>query len=347
MTIIKHNRCHFITNTVAAIVAAEFATIGFTKTASGKIIISNEKMMKQGSGKTFDIIKQIDAGVLNVGYAEAGPANGPPIILLHGWPYDIHSFVDVTPLLISKGYRVIIPYLRGYGTTKFLSGEALRNGQQSAFAVDTIALMDALKIEKAIIAGFDWGARTACIMAALWPERCKALVSVSGYLIGNQEAGKMPLPPKTELLWWYQFYFATERGRIGYDKYRHDFAKLIWQLASPKWSFNDDTFNRSAASLDNPDHVAIVIHNYRWRIGQAEGEVKYDKLEKQLAEAPLITVPTITIEGDANGAPHPDPTSYANKFTGRYSHRLLTGIGHNVPQEAPQAFARAVIDADY
>ena len=300
---------------------------------------------KAGTHASFGSLKQIEAGLLNVGYAEAGPADGPAVILLHGWPYDIHSFVDVTPLLASQGYRVIVPYLRGYGTTRFLSSETVRNGQPSVVAVDTIALMDALKIEKATLAGFDWGGRTADIIAALWPERCKALVSVSGYLIGSQESGKIPLPPKAELEWWYQFYFVTERGRAGYDKYRHDFAKLIWQLASPKWDFDDATFNRSAAAFDNPDHVAIVIHNYRWRQGLADGERKYDDLEKRLAESPVITVPTITMEGDANGAPHPEPSTYAKKFSGRYTHRTIKGgVGHNLPQEAPQAFAEAVVD---
>jgi pimeloyl-ACP methyl ester carboxylesterase len=292
-------------------------------------------------------LKQIDAGVLSVGYAEAGPTDGPPVILLHGWPYDIHSYVDVAPLLASTGYRVIVPYLRGYGTTRFLSNETLRNGQPSALAVDTLALMDALKIDKAILAGFDWGARTANIVAALWPERCKAMVSVSGYLIGSQESGRMPLPPKNELQWWYQYYFATERGRAGYDKYRHDFAKLIWQIASPKWRFDNATFNRSATSFNNPDHVSIVVHNYRWRLELAEGEPKYDDLEKRLGEFPVITVPTITLQGDADGAPRPDPSSYAKKFAGKYSHRLIQGgIGHNLPQEAPQAFAKAVVDVD-
>ena len=292
-------------------------------------------------------MKQIDAGVLNVGYAEAGPTDGRAVILLHGWPYDIHSYVDVAPLLASAGYRGIVPFLRGYGTTRFLSSETFRNGQQSVLALDIIALMDALGIERAILAGFDWGARTANIIAALWPERCKAMVSVSGYLIGNQQAGKMPLPPKDELQWWYQYYFATERGRAGYDKYRRDFSKLIWQIASPKWDFDDATFDRSAAAFDNPDHVGIVIHNYRWRLGLAEGEAKYDDLERRLAEAPVITVPTITLEGDANGAPHPDASAYAKKFSGRYAHRVITGgIGHNLPQEAPQAFAQAVIDVD-
>jgi pimeloyl-ACP methyl ester carboxylesterase len=292
-------------------------------------------------------LKQIDAGLLNVGYTEAGPANGPAVILLHGWPYDIYSFVDVAPLLALAGYRVIVPYLRGYGTTRFLSSDTFRNGQPSVVALDIIAFMDALKIEKPILAGFDWGARTADDIAVLWPDRCKALVSVSGYLIGSQASGKAPLPPKAEYPWWYQFYFATDHGRDGYDKYRHDFAKLIWQQASPKWNFDDATFDRTAASFDNPDHVAIVIHNYRWRLGVAEGEPKYDDLEKRLAASPVITVPTITLEGDANGAPHAEPSAYANKFSGKYVHRTITGgVGHNLPQEAPQAFAKAIVDVD-
>ena len=292
-------------------------------------------------------MKQIDAGNLNVGYAEAGPTDGPAVILLHGWPYDIHSYVDVAPLLASAGYRAIVPYVRGYGTTRFLSSGTFRNGQQSVIALDITALMDALKIEKAILAGYDWGARTANIIAALWPERCKAMVSVSGYLIGSPESNKMPLPPKAELQWWYQYYFATERGRAGYEEYLHDFNKLIWQTASPKWDFDDATFDRSAASFENPDHVSIVIHNYRWRLGLAEGEPKYDALEKRLAEGPAITVPTITLEGDANGAPHPDASSYAKKFSGKYAHRIIEGgVGHNLPQEAPQAFAEAVVEAD-
>jgi pimeloyl-ACP methyl ester carboxylesterase len=297
--------------------------------------------------RSFGPLKQINAGSLSVGYAEAGPAGGKPVILLHGWPYDIHTYVDVAPLLAASGYRVIVPYLRGYGTTRFHSNETPRNGQQSALAVDAIALMDALKIDKVVVGGCDWGARTACIMAALWPERCKALVSVSGYLIGSQELNRMPLPPKNELEWWYQFYFATERGRAGYEKYTRDFAKLIWQAASPRWSFDDGTFDRSAASFDNPDHVAISIHNYRWRLGLASGEPQYDPLEKQLSRFPVISVPTVTLEGDANGAPHPDPSVYAKKFSGRYAHRNLTGgVGHNLPQEAPRAFAEAIVQAD-
>ena len=296
---------------------------------------------------SFGPLKQVDAGVLDVGYAEAGPAGGPVVLLLHGWPYDIHSYVEVTPLLAAAGYRVVVPHLRGFGTTRFRSGETFRNGQQSALAVDAVALMDALEIEQAIIAGFDWGARAANVIAALWPERCKAMVSVSGYLIGSPEANKLPLPPAAELQWWYQYYFATERGRAGYDKYRNDFARLIWQLASPNWDFDAATFDRSAASLDNPDHVSIVIHNYRWRLGLAEGEPELDDLEKRLAGGPVITVPTITLEGDANGAPHPDSSSYADKFSGKYAHRIIGGgVGHNLPQEAPQAFAEAVVEVD-
>jgi len=295
----------------------------------------------------FGPIHQIDAGLLNVGFAEAGPADGPAVVLLHGWPYDIHSYAEVAPLLAAEGYRVIVPYLRGYGTTRFRDHETFRNGQPSALALDAAALMDALEIQKALIAGFDWGARTADIVAALWPERCTGLVAVSGYLIGSQKANELPLPPDAELQWWYQFYFATERGRAGYDKYRREFAKLIWRTASPEWDFDDATLERSAESLDNPDHAAIVVHNYRWRLGLAEGEAEYDDVERRLAEAPVITVPAITLEGDANGAPHPDPSSYAGKFSGRYSHRTIEGgVGHNLPQEAPEAFADAVIDVD-
>ena len=300
-----------------------------------------------GAPTSFESVKQIDAGLLTVGYADVGPAAGRVVLLLHGWPYDIHSYVDVAPLLAASGFRVIVPYLRGYGTTRFLSSNTLRNGQQSVVALDAIALMDALKIDRAIIGGFDWGARTAGIMAALWPGRCKGLVAVSGYLIGNQAAGGTPLPPSAEFQWWYQYYFATDRGRAGYEKYRREFAKLIWQLASPKWSFDDATFARSAAAFDNPDHVAIVIHNYRWRLGLADGESRYGDLERRLATAPAITVPTITLEGDANGAPKPDPAAYARKFSGKYEHRTIEGgIGHNLPQEAPEAFANAIVDVD-
>jgi pimeloyl-ACP methyl ester carboxylesterase len=304
-------------------------------------------MMKDGTNTSFGALKQIDAGLLNVGYAEAGKSDGPAVVLLHGWPYDIHSFVDVAPRLAQAGYRVIVPSLRGYGTTRFLSSTTPRNGQQSVIAVDILALMDALRIEQAILGGFDWGARAADIIAALFPERCKALVSVSGYLIGSQQAGQVPLPPQAELQWWYQYYFATERGQAGYERYRRDFAKLIWQLASPKWHFDEATFQRSAAAFDNPDHVSIVIHNYRWRLGLAAGEPQYDELEQRLAKGPAITVPAITLEGDANGAPHPEASAYAGKFSGKYAHRVIEGgVGHNLPQEAPLDFAQAIIDVD-
>jgi len=342
---IKYPRRRFLGSAAMTLAAAKFA---MTSSADAKSSDTPQSTnIRPGTNSFFGSLKQIDAGALNVGYAEAGPPDGPPLILLHGWPYDIHTYVDVAPLLAAKGYRVIVPYLRGYGTTRFLSRETLRNGQQSVIAVDIIALMDALKIERATLGGCDWGARTVNIIAALWPERCKAMVSVSGYLIGSQEANKKPLPPKAEFQWWYQYYFATDRGRAGYEKYCRAFAKLIWQIASPKWDFDDATFERSAASFDNPDHVSIVIHNYRWRLSLAEGEPKYDGLEKRLAAGPVITVPTITLESDANGAPHPDAGSYARKFSGKYSHRVITGgIGHNLPQEAPQAFAEAVVKVD-
>ena len=299
-----------------------------------------------GTGASFGPVKQIEAGVLDTGYVEAGPADGPAVVLLHGWPYDIHSFADVTPALAAAGYRVIVPFARGYGTTRFLSGGTPRNGQQAVLAADVIALMDGLEIEKAVLGGFDWGARSADVVAALWPDRCQALVSVSGYLIGSQAAGQAPLPPAAEHAWWYLFYFTTDRGRAGYGTYRRDFSKLIWQLASPKWAFDDATFARSAAAFDNPDHVTIVIHNYRWRLGLAAGEPRYDDLERRLAGLPDIAVPTITLEGDANGAPHLDASAYGHKFSGKYEHRVIEGgVGHNLPQEAPRAFAQAVVDA--
>jgi pimeloyl-ACP methyl ester carboxylesterase len=339
---IDQGRRKFFGTAAMAVAATQ---LGMTGSAAAQRVETRTSAIKPGTNTSFGPLKQINAGLLNVGYAEAGPADGPAVILLHGWPYDIHSFVDVAPLLASAGYRVLIPYLRGYGTTQFLSSSTVRNGQPSALAVDLKDFLDALKIEKPILAGFDWGARTANVFAALWPENCKAMVSVSGYLIGNQEAGKLPAPPKAEFDFWYQFYFATERGRAGYEKYRGEFSKLIWQTASPKWTFEDATFDRSAAAFDNPDHVDIVIHNYRWRLGLAQGESRYDELEKRLAKSPVITVPTITLEGDANGASHPEPSAYAKKFSGRYAHRTITGgIGHNLPQEAPQAFAAAILD---
>jgi pimeloyl-ACP methyl ester carboxylesterase len=342
---IDHPRRHFVGAAAMTIAATQFGVIGSAEAQSGTMKLP---AIKPGTNTSFGPLKQIDAGVLNVGYAEAGPANGPAVILLHGWPYDIHSYVDVAPLLATAGYRVIVPYVRGCGSTRFLSSATVRNGQPAAIAVDTIALMDALKIDKAIFGGFDWGGRTADIVAALWSERCKALVSVSGYLLANREANKLPLPPKAELQWWYQYYFATERGVLGYDKYRHDFGKLIWQIASPKWDFDDATFDRTAASFDNPDYVAIVIHNYRFRLSLAEGEPQYEDFENKLAKNPVIAVPTITLEGDANGAPHyPDDAAYRKFFSGKYANRIITGgVGHNLPQEAPQAFAQAIVDVE-
>jgi pimeloyl-ACP methyl ester carboxylesterase len=341
---INERRRRFCGSMAMTVAAAELGIGSFAQAQPSRTILPT---VKTGTNTSFTSLTQIDAGVLNVGYADVGPADGPVVILLHGWPYDIHSYVDAAPLLASAGYRVIVPYVRGCGTTLFLSSTTVRNGEPAALAVDTIALMDALKIHKAIFAGYDWGGRTADIVAAAWPERCKALVSVSGYLLSSPAFNKMPLPPRAEYQWWYQYYFATERGRLGYDKYRHDFGKLIWQIASPKWNFDDTTFDRTAASFNNPDYVAIVIHNYRWRLGLAEGQPQYQDLENKLAESPVITVPTITLEGDANGAPHPDANAYAQKFSGRYAHRVITGgIGHNLPQEAPQAFAQAVVDVN-
>jgi pimeloyl-ACP methyl ester carboxylesterase len=345
---VDHRRRHFLGTAAISVAAAQLGLFRSADAQSSHPNPANIPAVKPGTHTSFAPLKQIHAGLLNVGYAEAGPANGSPVILLHGWPYDIHSFVDVAPLLASAGYRVIIPFLRGYGTTTFLAADTMRNGQQSVVALDIIALMDALKIQKAIIGGFDWGARTANIMAVLWPERCKGIVSVSGYLIGSPAANKTPLPPKAELPWWYQFYFATDRGKLGYSQFTHDFNKLIWQTASPKWNFDDATYDRSAASFKNPDHVAIVIHNYRWRLDLAQGESKYDQYEQKLFTGPVITVPAIVLEGDANGAPHAnDDSGYRKKFTGKYAFRIITGgIGHNLPQEAPQAFAKAVVEVD-
>lgn len=315
---INHPRRRLLGAAALTFAAAQFGTMSAAHAQSGARARSRIPAVTPGTNTSFAALRQIDAGVLNVGYAEVGASDAPAVVLLHGWPYDIHTYVDVAPLLAAAGYRVIVPYLRGFGATRFLSDKTPRNG-----------------------------ARTANILAALWPERCNAMVSVSGYLIGSREANKKPLPPKAELAWWYQFYFATERGRAGYAENRNEFARLIWQLASPKWTFDDATFNRSAAAFENPDHVDITIHNYRWRLGLADGERKYDDLENRLAKFPVIGVPTITLEGDANGAPHPQPEAYAKKFSGKYEHRLITGgIGHNLPQEAPQAFAQAVVNVD-
>jgi len=342
---IDNDRRSFFGKAMLTLVAGRFGLKRFAKMPITEFVAEKGIGGAMSGRASFDSLKQIDAGVLNVGYAESGPANGPPVILLHGWPYDIHAYAEVAPLLAARGYRVIVPYLRGYGTTRFLSADTVRNGEQAVIAVDVIALMDALKIPKAIVGGFDWGSRTATIMAALWPERVKGLVAVSGYLIVNLKANLQPLPPKAELGWWYQYYFATERGERGYTANTSDFNKLIWQIASPKWEFDDATYNRTAASFNNPDHVKIVIHNYRWRLSIEDGEAKYSALEQKLFAGPPISVPTITISSDFDGAAA-DGKAYASKFTGKYSHRVLNGIGHNVPQEDPQSFARAIVDVD-
>lgn len=339
------DRRHFLGTAAFALAATEFAAARIANAQAFSAARSTAPINSARSHTEFGPIKQIDAGLLNVGYAEAGPSNGPPVILLHGWPYDIHSYVDVAPLLAAAGYRVIVPYLRGYGSTRFLSNDTVRNGQQSVIALDIIALMDALHIQKAVIGGFDWGSRTANIIATLWPERCKAMVSVSGYLINSLARNKVPKTPQAEWAFWYQYYFATDNGPLGYAKYTDDFNKLIWKVASPTWKFDDATFARTAAAFRNPDHVSIVIHNYRWRLSLAKGEPRCDALEQKLFEFPVITVPTITIGSDFDGA-NADGAAYAKQFGGKYAHRVLSGIGHNVPQEAPDAFAKAIIDVD-
>jgi pimeloyl-ACP methyl ester carboxylesterase len=344
---INQNRRRFLSTAAMTVAATQIGMFNHANAEAATANPADVPAIKPGTNTSFTSLKQIDAGILNVGYAEAGPADGPAVILLHGWPYDIHSYVDVAPLLASAGYRVIVPYSRGYGTTRFLSSETMRNAQQSAVALDIIALMDALKIQKAIFAGFDWGARTADVMAVLWPERCKAIVSVGGYLISSPEGNQVPWPPEPAFLFWYQYYFATPVGKAGYAKYLDQFNKFIWHQASPKWNFDDATYDRTAASFNNPDHVDIVMHDYRWRLGLADGERQYDDLEKRLAALSPITVPAITMEGDSNGAIHAPSTAYRNKFSGKYDYRLITGgVGHNLPQEAPQAFAQAVIDVD-
>src|SRR5580693_9357494 len=344
---INHQRRRFMGNAARAVAATQLGFLGSASAQPRNPTSTDIPAIKPGTHTSFAALKQIDAGLLNIGYAEAGPAAGPAVLLLHGWPYDIHSFVDVAPILAQAGYRVIIPHLRGYGTTSFLSNATMRNAQQTAVALDIIALMDALKVQTATVAGFDWGARTADVMATLWPERCKAIVSVSGYLISSPAGNQVPWPPEPAFLFWYQYYFATPVGKAGYAKYLDEFNKFIWHQASPKWNFDDATYNRTAPSFNNPDHVDIVMHDYRWRLSLADGERKYDDLEKRLAALPAVTVPAITMEGDSNGAIHAPSTAYRNKFSGKYDYRLITGgVGHNIPQEAPQAFAQAVIDVD-
>ncbi|WP_268800877.1 alpha/beta fold hydrolase [Pseudomonas huanghezhanensis] len=344
---INQHRRRFLATATIAVAALE---LGMTGEASAKVASTastETPTIKPGSHTTLGDIKQIDAGLLNIGYAEMGPAQGTAVVLLHGWPYDIHSFVDVAPMLAAKGYRVIVPHMRGHGSTRFLSDATVRNGQQAAVAQDIVALMDALNIDKAILGGFDWGARTANIIAALWPERCKAMVSVNGYLISNPERSKMPLSPLAEQAGWYQFYLATERGQAGLDANRRELANLIWKAHSPKWSFGKATFDRTADSFENPDYVAIVTHTYRWRLSLAPGEAQYDEIEQRLASTPVITVPTITLDGDADGiSPATDGRVHANMFSGKRVHRIIAGVGHDLPQEAPQDFVDAVVDVD-
>lgn len=342
---IDETRRHLLGAGSVAFAAARLGLIGVAGQVLSSLRPSTLTAAAPAATRQFGPLKQIDAGELNVGYVEAGPADGSPVILLHGWPYDIHSYVDVVPILAAAGYLVIVPHLRGHGTTRFLSSGTFRNAQQFVVALDIVALMDALRIPKAILAGYDWGARTANIIAALWPDRCEAMVSVNGYLINSRERNRLPLPPKAERAWWYQFYFATERGQAGFAANRREFARLVWQVNSPQWAFDEAEFERSAASFDNSDHVSIVIHNYRWRLSVAEGDPRYDAREAQLAEGPVIPVPTITLDGDADGvAPASDGMSYAKKFSRRLSHRIIKGAGHNLPQEAPREFASAIID---
>lgn len=337
-------RRQFITGTSAALAGLSLGG-AFSRDAAAAAASGTVSAAASLTSPALGVLKSIDAGELRVAYTEQGPAHGPVALLLHGWPYDIHAFVDVAPRLAAAGYRVITPYLRGYGPTRFLSPDTPRNAQQAAVASDMIALMDALAISQATIGAFDWGARTACIMAALWPERVRGLVSVSGYLIGNPKANAKAGSTASEFAWWYQSYLCTDRGRDGYAADPVGFNRFIWRQASPLWQFDDATYAQSARAFDNPDHVAIVVHNYRWRVGLAQGEARFDDLEARLAAAPTIGVPTITMESDANGAPHPAPSAYRARFTGKYEHRQLGGtVGHNLPQEAPGPFAQAVLD---
>jgi pimeloyl-ACP methyl ester carboxylesterase len=293
--------------------------------------------------KRLQPIKQVHAGVLDIGYYEAGPADGPVVLLLHGFPYDIHSYIEVAPILAAKGYRVVVPHLRGYGTTRFLDADTPRSGEQAALGADVIALMDALKIPKAVLAGYDWGGRAACVVAALWPERCAGLLSVNSYLIQDIAKAGKPLPAKVERGFWYQFYFTTERGRAGLAANRKDIARVMWPDNSPTWHFDEATFERSAAAFDNPDYVDVVIHSYRHRLGVAEGYPQYAELQRRLAAQPLITVPTVTLDGDSDGVvPATDGKGQAALFT-RRTHHIVKGVGHNVPQEAPVVFAEMVL----
>ena len=339
--VVNSRRRALLATTAAGAAAGALAWMASTRAGAAEV---RSGIARRPAGPaTLEPIRQIKAGELNVGYFEAGPVDGIPVLLMHGYPYDIHSYVDAAPLLAARGCRVIVPHLRGHGTTRFLEASALRNAQQSAVALDQIALLDALGIERAVMAGYDWGARTGCVLAALWPQRCIGLVSAGGYIITSQAAQQMPAPAKVEYAWWYQYYFATERGRAGLAANRRDIARVSWTTNSPLWKFDDATFERTAASFDNPDWVDIVVHNYRWRLGLAEGDPKHAELERRLAAQPTIAVPTITMEGDTNGiAPPTDGKASAAKFTGPRTH-LVVHAGHNVPQEAPEAFADAVL----
>jgi pimeloyl-ACP methyl ester carboxylesterase len=290
-------------------------------------------------------LRHVDAGVLTIAYYEAGPADGPAVMLLHGFPYDIHSYVDVAPMLAGEGCRVIVPYLRGYGPTRFRDPATPRSGEQAAIGADLMALMDALSITRAVFAGYDWGGRAACVGAALWPDRCIGLVSVNSYLIQNIAKAMMPAKPEQEVALWYQYYFQLERGRAGLAANRREIARILWEQWSPDWDFDDATFDRSAAAHDNPDYVDVVIHSYRHRFGLAAGDPRYADLQRRLAPLPPITVPAVTLDGDADGVlPASDGRASAAKFTGRRVHRVVPGVGHNVPQEAPEAFAAAVME---
>lgn len=300
---------------------------------------------RTSSTQRLDPLRQVDAGVLDIAYYEAGPAEGPVVMLLHGFPYDIHSFVDVAPQLAAKGCRVIVPYLRGYGPTRFRDPATPRSGEQAAIGADLIALMDAVGVKRAVFAGYDWGGRAACVGAALWPDRCAGLVCVNSYLIQDIARAMVPAKPEREVPLWYQYYFQVERGRAGLAANRRGIANLLWRQWSPNWHFDAATFERTAVAFDNPDYVDIVIHSYRHRFGLADGDPQYADIQRRLAALPVITVPAITLDGEADGvAPATDGTATAAKFAGHRTHRVVPHAGHNLPQEEPEAFAAAVME---